>query len=73
MTYGEAFGHLTAVLGMPGLTARNLLLAALKGQGAWFGGSQSPRRLVHDRSADREAGYRELADGYVIPLPRAGS
>jgi hypothetical protein len=74
MTYDEAFGHLTAVLGMADLTARNLLLTAFKGQSAWFGGSQGPHRLVHDRQAGRESGYRVLADGYVIPRPgRAGS
>lgn len=39
---------------------------ALAGQNAWFGGSQSPYRLVHDRQADRGSAYRLLADGYVI-------
>lgn len=83
MTYDEAFARLTTEFSMPDLTARNLLLDAFKGQSAWFGGSQSRHRLVHDRGATRDAGYRVLADGYVIPaeafvaeyrsLPRGGT
>lgn len=61
MTYDEAFEHLTGQFGMPDLTARNVLLDAFKGQSAWFGGSQSPYRLVHEQAS----GYRVLADGYV--------
>jgi hypothetical protein len=66
MTYDEAMERLTGVFGMPDLTARNLLHDAFKGQSAWFGGSQSPYRLVHGRQADRGCGYHLLADGYVI-------
>ena len=66
MTYSEAFARLTTEFATPDLTARNLLQTAFKGQSAWFGGSQSPYRLVHDRGATRENGYRVLADGFVI-------
>ena len=66
MTYDEAAERLTGVFGMQDLTARNVLHDAFKGQNAWFGGSQSPYRIVHDRQADRGSGYRLLADGYVI-------
>jgi hypothetical protein len=66
MTYDEATERLTGVFGLPDLTARNLLHDAFKGQNAWFGGSQSPYRIVHDRQADRGSGYRLLAGGYVI-------
>jgi hypothetical protein len=66
MTYEEAMERLTGVFGLPELTARNVLSGALAGQSAWFGGSQSPYRLVRDRQAARGSGYRLLADGYVI-------
>jgi hypothetical protein len=66
MTYDEAMERLTGVFGLPDLAARNVLLGASKGQSAWFGGSQSPYRIVHDRQADRGSGYRLLADGDVI-------
>jgi hypothetical protein len=66
MTYDEAMERLTGVFGLPDLTARIVLLDAFKGQSAWFGGSQSPYRIVHDQQADRGSGYRLLADGYVI-------
>jgi hypothetical protein len=66
MTYDETLERLTGVFGLPDLTARNVLQDAFKGESAWFGGSQSPYRIVHDRQADRGSGYRLLADGYVI-------
>jgi hypothetical protein len=61
MTYGEALEHLTAMFGMPDVTARNVLLVAFKGQNAWFGGPAGPYRMVHGHGD----GYRVLADGYV--------
>jgi hypothetical protein len=64
MTHDEAMERLTGVFGLPDLAARNVLSVALK-ESAWFGGSQSPYRIVHDRQTDRDAGYRLLADGYV--------
>jgi len=62
MTYDEALERLTGVFGLPDLAARNVLQDAFKGESAWFGGSQSPCRIAHDRGS----GYRLLADGYVI-------
>jgi hypothetical protein len=66
LTYEQALARLTGQFGMPDLTARNLLFTALKGESAWFGGSRSPWRVVHESGTSREDGYRLLADGYVV-------
>jgi hypothetical protein len=72
ITYDEAMGCLTGVFGLPDLTARNVLSVALAGQSAWFGGSQSPYRLVHDRQAGWESGYRLQADATSSSRARPG-